>query len=49
MVYLGVRSKGVSKITYEVILNEGNVDHHHYIANVLHITLKFGNYVFGKF
>lgn len=45
MVWLGVRSKGVSPL---VIFEKGSVDHSRYIAEVLPIVLAYGNNVFGN-
>ena len=45
MVWFGVCSNGVSPL---VIFEEGTVDHERYIHEVLPVTLKFGNDMFGN-
>ena len=45
MVWLGVCSKGVSPL---VVFEEGTVDHHRYINEVLPVALKYGNAMFGN-
>ena len=45
MVWLGVCSKGVSPL---VIFESHTLDHDRYIKEVLPVTLKYGNNVFGN-
>ncbi len=45
MVWLGACSKGLTPL---IILDEGTVDHHRYINQVLPVALKYGNKVFGN-
>ena len=45
MIRFGVCSKGVSPL---VIFEKGTVDHNRHIKEVLPVTLKYGNHVFGN-
>ena len=45
MICLGECYKGLSPL---VIFENGTVDHNHYINEVLRVTLKYGNSIFGN-
>ena len=45
MVWLGACSKGITPL---VIFDEGTLDHHRYIKEVLPVTLEYGNKVFDN-